>query len=105
MLLTDPEVTRRKLARELELWDANAETYRRRGWLLLGTSEQAVEIGFLARLPIGPISVPAMTACVRVDFTNYDLWAPSVEFIDPTTGEFAAPPVQALVEGEAELWI
>ena len=30
-----------------------------------------------------------MTACVRFDYTNYDLWPPSVEFIDPCTGEYA----------------
>lgn len=47
-----------------------------------------------------------MSACVRIDFTNFDLWPPSVEFIDPFTGEFAAPPVQALVatdEGPRDL--
>jgi len=36
MAVVDPEVTRRKLERELELWRDNEETYRRRGWILLG---------------------------------------------------------------------
>jgi Predicted metal binding domain len=39
-----------------------------------------------------------MTASVRLDFTNYDVWPPAVEFIDPLTGEYAPPFVQALVE-------
>ena len=97
-IVVDPEVTGLKLERELELWRENEETYRRRGWILLGRSELEVDIGFLGRLPIGAQPVPAMTACVRIDFTNFDLWAPSVEFIDPFTGEYLSPPVQALVE-------
>lgn len=98
MIVVDPEVTRLKLERELELWRENEETYRRRGWILLGHNELEVDIGFLGRLPIGGQPIPAMTACVRVDFTNFDVWAPSVEFIDPFTGEYAPPPVQALVD-------
>lgn len=98
MIVVDPEVTRRKLERELELWRENEETYRRRGWILLGRNELEVDIGLLGRLPIGAQPIPAMTACVRIDFTNFDLEPPSVEFIDPFTGEYAPPPVQALVD-------
>src|SRR5262249_33083179 len=56
--------------------------------------------GFVGRLSIGPVATPAMTACVRIDFENYDLWPPSVEFIDALTGEYAPPPVQALVDSD-----
>ena len=83
MIVVDPEVTRRKFERELELWDENAEAYRRRGWLLLGRREIDVDVGFLGRLPLAGQPMPAMSACVRIDFTNYDLWPPSVEFINP----------------------
>lgn len=100
MIVVDPEVTRLKLERELELWHENEETYRRRGWILLGRRELEVDIGFLGRLPIGAQPIPAMTACVRIDFTNFDVWAPSVEFIDPFTGDYVSPPVQALVDTE-----
>jgi hypothetical protein len=93
MVVVDPGVTRRKFERELELWSENEEAYRRRGWILLGQHDLEVDVGFLGR-------IPAMTACIRIDFTNYDLWAPGVEFIDPFTGEFAAPVVQALVDSE-----
>ena len=100
MLVVDPEVTRLKFERELELWHENEDAYRRRGWLLLGRCERHVDVGFLGRLPLVQQMVIVMTACVRIDFTNYDLWPPSVEFIDPFTGEYAQPPVQALVESD-----
>jgi hypothetical protein len=97
-VLVDPEVVQRKFARELALWQENAAAYRRRGWVLLSQGDLEVEVGFLGRLPLGGPAVPAMPACVRIDFTDYDLQPPSVEFIDPATGEFAQPPVQALVD-------
>jgi Predicted metal binding domain len=100
LTVVDPEVTRLKFERELELWRENEETYRRRGWILLGHREFDVDIGFLGRLPLGPQPMPAMSACVRVDFTDYDLSPPSVEFINPFTGEYAPPPVQALVDSD-----
>jgi hypothetical protein len=37
-----------------------------------------------------------MTAAIRLTYNNYDVWPPSLEFIDPRGGEPAAPPVQAL---------
>lgn len=100
MTVVDPEVTRVKFERELELWRENEDTYRRRGWILLGRRELEVDVGFLGRVPLGANVIPAMTACARLDFTNYDLWPPSVEFINPFTGEYAPPPVQALVESD-----
>lgn len=101
MTVVDPEVTRRKFERELELWREQEEVYRRRGWLMLSQGELSVDIGFLGRLPVGRQPIPAMSACVRIDFTDYDLEPPSVEFIDPMSGEYVSPPVQALV-GTAE---
>jgi Predicted metal binding domain len=92
------EVTQRKLRRELELWEENRDSYSRRGWIMLRREGVMVEVGFLARLPLGGQIVMAMPACVRIDFVNYDLWAPSVEFIDPLTREYSTPLVQALVE-------
>lgn len=98
MIVVDPEVTRLKFERELELWRENEDTYRRRGWILLAENELSVEVGFLGRLSIGGGPIPAMTACVRIDFANFDLEPPSVEFIDPFTGDYTSPPVQALVD-------
>lgn len=100
MNLVDPEVNRLKVERELELWEASAASYSRRGWIMLRREPPVLDVGFLARLPVGQQVITVMPACIRVDFTNYDLWAPSVEFIDPFTREYAAPVVQALVEVE-----
>jgi hypothetical protein len=40
MSVVDPDVTKLKLDREIELWQENADVYRRRGWVLLGRREQ-----------------------------------------------------------------
>lgn len=100
MNLVHPGVSARKVERELALWDANAEAYSRRGWIMLRREPPLLDIAFLALLPIAGNVVPAVAACVQIDFTNFDLWAPSVEFIDPIGREFAPPVVQALVEVE-----
>lgn len=100
MIVVDPEVTRRKFERELELWREQEGVYRRRGWLMLGQDELTVDIGFLGRLPLGPQTIPTISVCVRIEFTNYDLEPPSVEFIDPLTGEYVSPSVQAIVGTE-----
>lgn len=96
MSLIDPEVSARKFTHELELWDENAELYRERGWLMLARGLQRVDVAFIGRVSLGQRAIPIIAACVRIDFENYDLWAPSVEFIDPATGEFAPPPVAAV---------
>jgi hypothetical protein len=96
--LVDPEVTSRKLGRELELWDEHAESYQHRGWVMLRREPPVLEVAFLARLPIGGNVIAAIPACIQIDFINYDLWAPSVEFIDPITRQYAPPAVQALIE-------
>lgn len=101
-LLVPLEVSRGKLAAELDLWRADAETYRRRGWLLLGVDDLAVDIGFVARPAVGDLQVPVITAAVRLRYDNYDLWPPSLTFIDPCSGAPAVPAVQApdRVDGE-----
>lgn len=100
MNVVDPEVTKLKLDREIDLWHESAEVYRRRGWILLGRREDEVDIAFLARLRLGIQQVPIVVACVRFDFTNYDLWPPALDFIDPDTGEYTAPLVPAVIETE-----
>jgi hypothetical protein len=98
--VVNTDVSARKVGHELELWDANAEAYSRRGWIMLRRDPPVLDLAFLARLPIGGNIVPAVAACIQVDFTNFDLWAPSVEFIDPVTRQYAPPVVQALVEAD-----
>jgi hypothetical protein len=95
-MLVDPEISAAKLEGELEAFAAQRETYDQRGWQLLAHDGLTVELAFAARVPLGQVPVPVISACVRLDFTNYDLWPPSVEFIDYFTREPAAPVVAAL---------
>lgn len=96
LTLVPPQVSAAKLAAELANWDANAALYQRRGWLLLEREAHHVVIAFVAVVPVvGVYTVPMITACVRVDYTNYDLWPPSVTFVDPRTREPAPPAVRA----------
>jgi hypothetical protein len=92
-VLVDPEISKRKLDRELEDWDDNQEIYEKRGWILLGHEGLNVDIAFSARLPIGPFAdVPSIPLAVRLGFQNYDLWPPSVRVIDPITRRWLQVP-------------
>lgn len=89
MALIDPEISRRKLERELADWERQSASYRKRGYLIVGRHDLCVDVAFFGRLPIGgkPQPLPAVTACARLNFDNYDLWPASVDFIDMFTGE------------------
>jgi hypothetical protein len=93
--LVDPEISRRKLDRELAAWAVQAETYRQRGYFIVGRDDLTVDVGFMARLPIGAPSLAAMAVCARLDFGDYDMRPPSVVFIDFFTGTPIAPHVGA----------
>jgi hypothetical protein len=68
----------------------------------MGVEGLQVDVAFIATVAIGDLSVPAITASIRLRFDNYDLWPPSLTFIDPRTGGPAAPVVSApdTVNGE-----
>ncbi len=94
-LLVPIEVSTAKLEDELSQWRANEDSYRRRGWLLLGVADLTVDIAFVATLAVGDLQVPAITAAIRLRYDNYDLWAPSLTFINPRTGNPMPPVVRA----------
>jgi hypothetical protein len=100
LTLLDPQVTRRKLAREFELWDANAALYRARGWLMIDRGDRFAEVAFLTGVGFGPRTLTVAPVCIRLEFENYDLWPPSLEFIDPISREPVHPPVNAFVDAE-----
>lgn len=95
-------VSRGKLQRELELWRANSAVYRRRGWLLLSVEDLTVDVAFVARVAVGDMQLPIITAAIRLRYDNYDLWPPSLTFIDAASGAAGLPAVQApdRVDGE-----
>lgn len=96
--LVPPEISRAKLAAELENWAANDQVYRRRGWILLDSNvdELRVDVGFISLAAVGDQQVPLFSAAVRLTYENYDLWPPSLTFIEPRSGNPAPPAVQAI---------
>lgn len=89
--LVDPAVSKAKLARELEEWEANSATYRERGYFLLEHGELHADIAFSCRLPIGPSrDLVVIPLAVRLTFENYDVWPPSVKLVDPITRRWLA---------------
>jgi hypothetical protein len=81
-LLVDPEVTRTKFDREVEVFRSNAAHHRQRGCFLVGAECPRAEFVF----GIPQLRPPAVLFGVTVDFANYDLWAPSVRFTEPFSG-------------------
>lgn len=94
-VLVPREVSRAKLDAELTDWKSNVELYRRRGWLLLGANELEVDVAFVAQVAVGELTLPVITTTIRLNFDNYDLWPPSLMFIDPLTALPALPVVNA----------
>ena len=95
-LLVPLAISRTKFKEQLDRWDQNAGAYARRGWVLMSGGELTVDIGFLQNVSIGLRTIPVMTACVRLDYWNFDLWPPALTFIDPLSRQPTHPSVRAL---------
>lgn len=109
LVLVDPEITRRKFERELSAFTSDPN-FRRRGWLLLSEDHRtpSVEIAFFAKVSSTAGELPVAVCAVRLAYDNYDLWPPSLTFIDPFTREPARPHVRAFAptpEGPRDLLI
>jgi hypothetical protein len=96
-LLVDPAVSSAKLARELAAWERNASDYRQRGMILLRSEGLEVEVAFVGLIPMGTTQLPLVAPTIRLSFENYDLWPPSLTFIDFFSGLPAPCPVPATV--------
>lgn len=96
--LVEREISRQKLRRELELWRTNSQ-HQERGWILLRDDEEAlvIELAFLARITLsaGTGPLPAVVCAIRLSYENYDLWPPSLTFIDVITRQPVKPHVRA----------
>jgi len=79
----DPEVSRAKFDRELERFQQVQDYNKQRGIILLRASFPDVVLAFTTA-KVRPIMI---AFAVKINFTNYDLEAPSVQFIDPLTEE------------------
>jgi Predicted metal binding domain len=99
-VLVDPALSQAKLDRELAQWAEHADRYRARGWLLVGRNDLTVDIALVAEVALtsSPAPLPIVTACIRLRYDNYDLWPPSLTFIDLLSGQPAPPHVSAPVQ-------
>ncbi len=79
--VVDREVSVAKFNREVERFRELARDYARQGVLLLNAEFPRTEFLFVAP-HLTPI--PVLFAA-RLDFTNYDVWPPSVRLIHPIT--------------------
>lgn len=82
-LLVDPAVSRAKFERELAEYRKLEDDHMRRGWWMLRAAYPEVFVVF-ANSALKP---PSVIFGALLDFTNYDLWAPSVKLVDPFTRE------------------
>jgi hypothetical protein len=79
---TDIEVTKRKFKKELENFLRLENDWRLKGVFLIKDSFPLLEFLFTAP----KLTPPSVVYCIRIDFCNYDIEAPSIRFIHPYTG-------------------
>lgn len=82
-LLVDPTVSRVKFEREVAEYRRLQDQYIRRGWWLITAEYPEVFVVF-GNPQLAP---PGVMFGAVLDFTNYDLWPPSVRLVDPFTRE------------------
>lgn len=82
-VLADPAVSRAKFNREVARYRELEEEHTHRGWFLIKAEYPEVFVVFGAP----QLRPPALVFGVLIDFTDYDLWPPSVKLVDPFTRE------------------
>lgn len=78
----DPQVSRSKFEREISEYRQLEADYRARGWLLVKAEFPLV----LVVLAAPQLTPPAIITGVALDYTNYDVWPPSVRLVEAFTG-------------------
>jgi len=79
--LVDPAVSKAKFDRELAQFYDLEDDYRQRGWWILRATFPEILVAFVQP----KLSPPAVIFGATLDFTNYDLWPPSVRIVNPFT--------------------
>lgn len=80
-MLVDPAVSRAKLDRELAEYRKSENEYLSRGWWMLKAESPEVFVVFVA----AKLKPRGIVFGAVLDFSNYDLWPPSVRLVDPLT--------------------
>lgn len=92
-LFVDPAVSRSKFEGEVAEWKTHSTDHAKRGILLLASEHPKAFAAFAL-----PILQPAQLLFgAELDFTNYDVWPPSVKFADPLTREPWPPGISSPV--------
>jgi len=81
--VVEVQVSRQKFEREIEDWRRNSADHTRRGIFLVEATFPKVFAVFAAPHH----APPSVMFAVELDFTNYDVWPPSVRFINPFSRE------------------
>jgi hypothetical protein len=79
--LVDPRVSQAKFEREVAQYRRLQDDYIRRGWWMVKAEFPTVFVVFGSSKGL----VKSVVFGTIVDFTNYDLWPPSVRLVDPFT--------------------
>ncbi len=79
--VVDPSVSKAKFEVEIARYREIEAEVRPKGWLLLRAEFPQVVVAFAA----AHVRPPALVFAVKLDFTNYDLWPPSVQLVNPFT--------------------
>jgi hypothetical protein len=77
----DPAVSRRKFDRELSAYRAAERHHVARGWWLMWAEFPKLLMAFVTP----KVKPAAVVFGALVDFTNFDIWPPSVRIVDPFT--------------------
>jgi len=79
--LVDPAVSKAKFTHEIDQYKNVEREYCARGWFLVKTEFPEIVVVFAA-----PKATPApVVFAAQLDFSNYDLWPPSVRIVNPFT--------------------
>lgn len=79
----DPEVTKLKFEKELQEFNALENEYRKKGVICFHVTSLSVSLIFaVPHLKPQPIAF-----AVNIDYTNWDVEPPSIQFIDPFTNK------------------
>jgi hypothetical protein len=80
-MLVDPAISRTKFEREIAEYRKLEDDYISRGWWMLKAEFPEVFVVFATPR----VKPPSVAFGALLDFTNYDLWPPSVKLVDPFT--------------------
>lgn len=98
-VLMDINVSKLKFNREVESLLSLQSELRKRGWIIESTNYPIARVTFLAT----GVTPPVAALTVDIDFTNYNICAPSVRFLDPV--KFAPifiPALRRLQDGNVQ---